>query len=58
MPLKRKQPKKSAIAKTSAILSDQVASYENHPFFVKKAERAKAFIEAHGLPKDLEKKHK
>lgn len=50
---KRKQPKKSAIAKTSAIISAQVGSYENHPFFVKKAEKAKAFIDTHGLPEEL-----
>lgn len=58
MPLKRKQPKKSAIAKTGALISDQVANYENHPFFVRKATKAKAFIDTHGLPKDLEKKRR
>jgi hypothetical protein len=54
---KRKQPKKSAIAKTNAIISAHVGSYENHPFFVEKAKKARAFIDAHGLPKDLEQKH-
>lgn len=54
--LKRKQPKKSAIAKTGAIISDRVGNYEHHPFFVRKAEKAKAFIEAHGMPKEFEKK--
>ena len=57
MPLKRKQPKKSAIAQTNAIVSDKVGNYENHPFVIKKAERAKAFIEAHGIPKEFEQKH-
>jgi hypothetical protein len=56
MPIKRKTNKKKAISKTGAIISDRVGNYENHPFFVKKAERAKAFIEKNGLPKELAKK--
>jgi hypothetical protein len=54
--LKRKHSKKSAIAKTSAIISDQVGNYQQHPFFVRKAEKAKAFVEAHGIPKEFEQK--
>lgn len=54
--LKRKPSKRSSIAKTGAIISDRVGNYRNHPFFVKKAEKARAFIEAHGLPKELEQK--
>ncbi|GGB23074.1 hypothetical protein [Puia dinghuensis] len=50
------QLKQEAIAKTNAIISDRVGNYQNHPFFVKMAERAKAFIEAHGLPKEIEER--
>jgi hypothetical protein len=32
--------------------------YSKDPFFVKKAERARAFIAKHGLPKDLDKPKK
>lgn len=58
MSLNRKQPKKSALAKTSAIISAHVGNYANHPHFVKKAEKAKAFIDANGLPKELEQNQK
>ena len=54
--LKRKQSKRSAIAKTSAIISDRVGNYQQHPFFVRKAEKAKAFVEANGMPKEFERK--
>jgi hypothetical protein len=57
MPLKKKSTKKASIAKTNAIISDQVGNYEHHPFFVKKAEKAKAFLNANGLPKGLSGKH-
>jgi hypothetical protein len=57
MPVKRKNTKKKALPKIGAIVSDRVGNHENHPFFVKKAERAKAFIEKNGLPKELTEKH-
>ena len=57
MSLKKKSTKKAAISKTSAIISDQVGNYEHHPFFVKKAEKAKAFLNANGLPKGLSGNH-
>jgi hypothetical protein len=57
MSLKKKSSKKAAISKTSAIISDKVGNYEHHPFFVKKAEKAKAFLNANGLPKGLSGKH-
>lgn len=34
-------------------VSKEVDSYADDPFFVKKAEAAKAFIDKHGLPKEL-----
>lgn len=37
--------------KVGAIINAEVASYKEHPFFVKKANEAKALIEKVGLPK-------
>ena len=34
-------------------VSDDVGNYEKHPFFVKKANAAKAFLKKVGLPKDF-----
>lgn len=31
----------------------KVKDYGNDPFFVKKAEESKAFLEKHGIPKEL-----
>lgn len=42
--------------KTSAIVHEDVGNYEKHPFFVKKANRAKAFLKEVGLPVKLIKK--
>ena len=48
--LKKKQIKqKPARAKNSSKTMD----YGNDPFFVKKAEESKAFLDKHGFPKDL-----
>lgn len=30
-----------------------VRDYSNEPYFVKKADKSKAFLEKHGFPKDL-----
>ena len=35
------------------VVNDRVGSYEKHPFFVKKANNAKAFLEKVGLPAQL-----
>lgn len=44
--------------KKSALVSDSVGSYEKHPFFIKKAAAAKAFLLRVGLPKEFaSKKH-
>jgi hypothetical protein len=37
----------------NAIISDKVRDYGNDPFFVKKAEESKKFLEKHGFPKEL-----
>lgn len=39
-------------------LDPNMKDYSQDPYFVKKAEKAKAFIEKHGLPKDLKAKKK
>lgn len=46
--------KKKIREKTNAIVSSEVGNYEKHPFFVKKAEAAKALLEKVGLPKQLQ----
>jgi hypothetical protein len=48
--LKKKQIKKKVAKSKSA---RKVNDYGNDPFFVKKAEESKAFLEKHGFPKDL-----
>jgi len=37
------------------IVSDKVKSYENEPFFIEKAEKAKAFLQKNPLPNHLRK---
>jgi hypothetical protein len=49
----RKAKKYYHSPKVGAIVSDAVGNYEKHPFFVKKAEEAKAFLKATGLPTAL-----
>ena len=48
--LKKKQAKKKVAKSKSA---SKVNDYGNDPFFLKKAEESKAFLEKHGFPKDL-----
>ena len=38
------------------IVVKEMRDYSNEPFFKMKAEKAKAFIEKHGLPKSFQKK--
>jgi len=52
-----KKTKKGNTAKAGvAIVSAKVGSYEKHPFFVKKKQQAKAFLQKAGLPPILVKK--
>jgi hypothetical protein len=55
LPDSRKQTNKQP-AKT--IVSNKVKDYGNDPFFVKKAEESKVFLEKHGFPKELLNKRK
>ena len=47
--------KKTRNKKALAIVDPKVGNYEKHPFFVKKANEAKALLKAVGLPKKLAK---
>ncbi len=42
--------------KKRVLIADEVGNYEKHPFFVKKANEAKAFLKSAGLPKTWNKK--
>lgn len=50
LPNSKKRVNKNPI---KAIISKKVKDYGNDPFFVKKAEESKAFLEKHGFPKEL-----
>ena len=47
--------KKTVNKKSHAVVDPKVGNYEKHPFFVKKANEAKALLKAFGLPKKLAK---
>jgi hypothetical protein len=53
---KKKQTKKVAKKSSTDTVSDAVGNYEKHPFFVKKAAIAKAYLSKVGLPKQFTKK--
>lgn len=55
MPVSIKNKKTNTKKKTSAIVDPKVGNYEKHPFFVKKANEAKALLKAVGLPKKTAK---
>jgi hypothetical protein len=54
MPAKAKN-KTTSKKKIYAVVDSKVGNYEKHPFFVKKANEAKALLKAVGLPKKLAK---
>ncbi len=43
---------------TRVIVSKNVKDYGNEPFFIKKAEESKGFLEKHPIPKELLLKRK
>ncbi len=45
----------SKTKKVFAVVDPTIGNYEKHPFFVKKANTAKALLKAVGLPKQLAK---
>ena len=50
-----KQAKVSKLPAKTATITKEVGNYEKHPFFVKKANDMKEFLEKVGLPKRLAK---
>jgi hypothetical protein len=44
--------------RSNAIVNSKVKSYSNDPFFVKKADESKQFLEKHGLPAAFQKRSK
>ncbi len=55
MPVITKNKGKSKKKRVFAEVTDNVGNYEKHPFFVKKANEAKALLKAVGLPKKISK---
>jgi hypothetical protein len=55
MPATAKNKKTASKKKTLAVVDPKVGNYEKHPFFVKKANEAKALLKAVGLPKKMVK---
>jgi len=51
--VKRNSLQVSAQKKAVNIVSETVGNYEKHPFFIKKANAAKALLKLIGLPKSL-----
>jgi len=47
--------KKSSKEKSKPTVDPKVGNYEKHPFFVKKANEAKALLKSVGLPKKMAK---
>ena len=45
-------------AQGSITVKKKMRDYSNEPYFVKKAEKATAFLKKHGLPKSISKKSK
>ena len=44
--------------KGNITVKKNMKDYSNEPYFVKKAEKAMAFLKKHGLPKSISKKTK
>lgn len=55
MPVSAKNKRTVTEKKHAVIIDPKVGNYEKHPFFVKKANEAKALIKATGLPKKTAK---
>lgn len=47
------EPKKTEKEKSELNGADKVKDYGNDPYFVKKANESKKFLEEHGFPKEL-----
>ncbi len=51
MPATTKHKSNSKKKKVFAVVDGKVGNYETHPFFVRKANEARALLKAVGLPK-------
>ena len=51
MPAPTKNKKTNTQKKFFGVIDSKVGNYEKHPFFVKKANEAKAILKVVGLPK-------
>jgi hypothetical protein len=50
---KEKSYRKKPSKRRGAIVSANAGNYETHPFFVKKAKKAKTYLNEAGLPKQI-----
>ena len=55
MPETTKYKNNTKKKKVFAVVDSTIGNYEKHPFFVRKANEAKALLKAVGLPKKLSK---
>jgi hypothetical protein len=55
MPSPSKNKKADSKKTLLAVIDPKVGNYEKHPYFVKKANEAKALLKTVGLPKQLAK---
>lgn len=55
MPVITKNKSNSKKKRVFAEIDPKVGNYEKHPFFIRKANEAKALLKAVGLPKKLSK---
>jgi hypothetical protein len=53
---KHNNRKRGITVKSRSVISKKVVDYESDPFLVEKAQKAKEFLEKHGLPPDFIKK--
>jgi hypothetical protein len=55
LPIKKKQIKAKKINTkvAKAVVNKSMRDYSNEPFFIKKADAAKKFIDQHGFPKNF-----
>lgn len=48
---------KALATKNGGVIDSSVGNYEKHPFFIKKANEARALLKKVGLPKEFLKGH-
>lgn len=55
LPIKKRsiKAKKTGVKVAKVVIDKSMRDYSNEPFFIKKADAAKKFIDQYGLPKQL-----